>query len=403
MPLSVIPSWTPKLGRPSPLCDANTTNVMPVTMTTSSSGWPGAARARPGDRRRFAAVFRHRSYQVIELDLDGATVKSLNFVQNVWNAQFAQRSADTPTTYAVPHLRSAGLSLSKTGQALALYQNWQNNDAFNSAIEAVAARAGHACTSKTSPRVTGSTCATPRREAGTQLCARTGAKPARDSAATGSGQPGHGRAGPARGRGLGRAGDDAEPTPSAAEPARVPARVPDALVRLEPGGSRPGKHLSDTSDDRLEDDDRRTRPRPATISAAASTTRQRREPCRLCGSAASTAFRHRVVDLAGNSVPFTPHSGAFHTGPPRRSTYRRFEPVPSPVLVPTAPRTPGESLEHLVIRSNYDIPDGSPRIVPCERHLAPPSTGEEMAETHGVLDGPDGVPHSERLLADRRP
>ena len=44
-------------------------------------------------------------------------------------------------------------------------------------------------------------------------------------------------------------------------------------------------------------------------------------------------------------------------------TYRRFEPVPSPVLVPTAPRTPGEHIEHLVIRSNYDIPDDDPSIV----------------------------------------
>ena len=84
-------------------------------------------------------------------------------------------------------------------------------------------------------------------------------------------------------------------------------------------------------------------------------------------------------------------------------TYRRLEPVPSPVLVPTAPRTPGEHLENLVIRSNYDIPDDDPSIVSCERHIAPPSTGEDMAETHGVLDGPDGHPDpsSYKLIADR--
>jgi hypothetical protein len=84
-------------------------------------------------------------------------------------------------------------------------------------------------------------------------------------------------------------------------------------------------------------------------------------------------------------------------------TYRRFEPVPSPVLVPTAPRTPGEHIENLVIRSNYDISDDDPSIVPCERHIAPPSTGEDMAETHGVLDGADGHPDpsSYALIADR--
>jgi hypothetical protein len=72
-------------------------------------------------------------------------------------------------------------------------------------------------------------------------------------------------------------------------------------------------------------------------------------------------------------------------------------------LVPTAPRTPGEHIENLVIRSNYDISDDDPSIVPCERHIAPPLTGEDMAETHGVLDGADGHPDpsSYALIADR--
>ena len=46
-------------------------------------------------------------------------------------------------------------------------------------------------------------------------------------------------------------------------------------------------------------------------------------------------FRARAVDLAGNSVPFT-KSGPFTWATPE-VTYRRFEPVPSPVLVPTGP------------------------------------------------------------------
>jgi hypothetical protein len=112
-------------------------------------------------------------------------------------------------------------------------------------------------------------------------------------------------------------------------------------------------------------------------------------------------FRARAVDIAGNSVAFT-ETGAFTWATPE-VTYRRFEPVPSPVLVPTAPRTPGEHIENLVIRSNYDISDDDPSIVPCERHIAPPSTGEDMAETHGVLDGADGHPDpsSYALIADR--
>ena len=43
-------------------------------------------------------------------------------------------------------------------------------------------------------------------------------------------------------------------------------------------------------------------------------------------------FRARAVDLAGNSIPFT-KTGGFTWATPE-VTYRRFEPVPSPVLVP---------------------------------------------------------------------
>jgi hypothetical protein len=57
-----------------------------------------------------------------------------------------------------------------------------------------------------------------------------------------------------------------------------------------------------------------------------------------------------------------------------------------------ARRTPGEHLERLVIRSNYDIPDSSPSIVPCSRHVSPPSSSEELAEQHGAFDNAHGRP-----------
>lgn len=112
-------------------------------------------------------------------------------------------------------------------------------------------------------------------------------------------------------------------------------------------------------------------------------------------------FRARVVDLAGNSIPFEPRGSFGHTTP--QTVYGRFEPLASPVIVPCAPKTPGESLERLVIRSNFDIPDDSPLIAPCERHLAPPTTSEELLETHGALDDAHGVPRKNAyaMLADR--
>jgi hypothetical protein len=297
----------------------------------------------------------------------------------------------------VPSLRSAGLAVAKTGRALSLHQNWQNNNAFNAAIEA------------TPPGLVklyfedlaqGYRVDVWSKERGrwSQLCARTAAK-----------NPGLG------GYGIGSQptvvpvpdGDEGWVEPATTQSAtsggtpNPPVYVPEYLLRWS-GWSlvapRPGKHLSDIPSDGLEPDNANPAngniPLQADYAATPGTL-----PTLRFGN--TYRFRARVVDLAGNSVPFTKGGGFTWTTP--EVTYRRFEPVPSPVLVPTAPRTPGEHVENLVIRSNYDIPDDDPGIVACERHIAPPSTGEDMAETHGVLDGPDGHPDpsSYTLIADR--
>jgi hypothetical protein len=97
-------------------------------------------------------------------------------------------------------------------------------------------------------------------------------------------------------------------------------------------------------------------------------------------------FGARAVDLAGNSLVFDPTptpSSVQWASPSLR--YGRLEPVATPVVVPTASRTPGEQLLQLVIRSEtYATPDSA--VTPCARHLAPPSLAEEMAEAHGLLD-----------------
>ena len=73
-------------------------------------------------------------------------------------------------------------------------------------------------------------------------------------------------------------------------------------------------------------------------------------------------------------------------------TFRRFEPVVAPMTVMRKLRTEAESVERLVIRSNYDIPDTSPSIAPCERHVAPPVVAQLLAEMHGMWDLANGGP-----------
>jgi hypothetical protein len=126
--------------------------------------------------------------------------------------------------------------------------------------------------------------------------------------------------------------------------------------------------------------------------------------------------RARVVDLAGNgptsaeadqlmaevfpaeglSEPTLPRS------PVQELTYSRFEPVPSPELVPLERFTEGESLQRLVVRSRAGVsaeqeaaeltalvaavrPEASYRTT-CERHVVPPKTSLQSVERHGLLD-----------------
>lgn len=101
----------------------------------------------------------------------------------------------------------------------------------------------------------------------------------------------------------------------------------------------------------------------------------------------SYRFRARVVDLAGNSLALstTTESDELRTAP---HVYRRWEPVPQPVLLFRQPIVEGESLEHVVIRSK----SGHARLPNDiffsrnERHVAPPQASVDLVLTHGMLD-----------------
>lgn len=106
-------------------------------------------------------------------------------------------------------------------------------------------------------------------------------------------------------------------------------------------------------------------------------------------------IRARAVDLAGNSLPFDfdPTGTAKSVGPLK---YCRFEPVTQPAVVKRHPITTGETLERMVIRSNFDTPPGS--TVPSERHIAPPKTSQLMAEEQGMFDVRNPVDITQTIL-----
>ncbi|MBM3500327.1 MAG: hypothetical protein FJX74_16850, partial [Armatimonadetes bacterium] len=106
----------------------------------------------------------------------------------------------------------------------------------------------------------------------------------------------------------------------------------------------------------------------------------------------SYRVRARMVDLAGNSLPL---EHADDSAASEAVDYVRHEPIVSPIVVPLADlaKSPGETLDRLVIRSYNDAPakDSQRTNEAAERHVAPPKTAESMAEWHGKFDGPTGM------------
>jgi hypothetical protein len=114
--------------------------------------------------------------------------------------------------------------------------------------------------------------------------------------------------------------------------------------------------------------------------------------------------RARLVDLAGNSLALDDRSVEELEHASEPVAYGRFEPVDPPVLALRRKVSEGESLERLVLRSNfdrtaagyradiagalaslYDSPDFEYGDV-AERHVVPPKTSQLMSELHGMFD-----------------
>ncbi|MDQ1396321.1 MAG: hypothetical protein QOG64_1580, partial [Acidimicrobiaceae bacterium] len=130
---------------------------------------------------------------------------------------------------------------------------------------------------------------------------------------------------------------------------------------------------------------------------------------------ATYRFRARTVDLAGNSTTVIDET---LVSPEVRHV--RFDPVVSPAIVPRWRYTEGESLRHLVIRSDIDRDAAtyatSPPVLDAladwdheyrpvtERHIAPPKVAQVVAELHRRFDdyiGP-GKDHQRGLAIAKR-
>jgi hypothetical protein len=381
--IQAVPTWTPKiLSSPYSGTSTDVTPFVHVTWPT----WLPAPRVTNPELNGGYLRLSDSEYGTIELDLDGATLKALDFVKNVERATGPMKSADTPTNYAVPALRSAGLSLARTANAAALYGALQTGDANNSlavttppgviSLVAEDVTQGYRIDAWDSVR-----------NQWFQLCARSAAKPGPGAYVIGT--PGQRVPVPAGDEGWVELG-----VTSAGDPTTSDQFLPETLLRWS-GWSlvapRPGSFLSYDPHKGLQKDTHNLPTGAFLIQIDYAATAGTLPVLRF---GRSYRFRARAVDMAGNSVPFSPTADAasFSWATPT-AFYGRMEPVATPFVVPTGPRTPGEHLERIVIRSNYDIPDSDPSILHSARHIVPPVTSVEMADQHGALDTSDGVPN----------
>jgi hypothetical protein len=378
--LQAAPTWSSRLG-------ASSGNVMPEMITTWTNWLPAPRAAEPevSDGGLLRLSDPH-AYQVVEADLDGATLKSLDFVLNVTQAGAPSlKSADTPVTFASPSLRSAGLSLARNQNATRLYGQLQNSGTLNSGL--VPGQKPVSLNAEDIIQGYRIDVWDSRRDHWYPLCRRIAA-PHPGPGGYAIGQPPVIEPVPAGDEGWVELG-----LASAGDQSSTDQYLPETLLRWA-GWSlvapRPGKHLAANPHDGIQPDQHNpatgTFPLQIDYAAAPGTL-----PVLRFGRA--YRFRARAVDIAGNSTGFSSSvaASAFEFATPN-ARYGRLEPVPSPVLIPVGRRTPGEHLERLVIRSNYDIPDSNPSILPCARHVSPPSSSEELAEQHGAFDNPHGRP-----------
>jgi hypothetical protein len=384
-------SITPRFFQPS------TAYYRDKTSFSTAPSTPPASLATksyaPGDVIDGMLVLSPDSFNLSEVDLDGALLNALSLADNVANVRDPSYLEDV-----LPALRSGGISLMASGRALQLLQSIRNNLAFDQALK-----------SNTSPNpfnaldlVRGYRIDIWSSETGKWHSLH------RRNAVYGFGPNGQ----------VSLATHDEEgftqlaPAQAADDPKRKPDKfsidnhipqpatdlfVHERVMRWD-GWSlsvqRPALPINRSPD-------------PALAAAPDPTSGQPLTPFKMAASYTAVPaslpklrfgfhyrMRVRAVDLAGNSValntPTLPALAAPAGG--TEFPYLRFEPVPPPIVVPRREPKPGGSLEWLVIRS-YNSDESLDSVATPDfddRHICPPRASVRMAEHHGMLDDAQG-------------
>jgi hypothetical protein len=380
-------SLTPRVVTPATAYGLSTTSFAAAPTAT-----PG--NVAPGEVSGGLLALSPTDFNLVQVELDGTLLKLLSLADAA-----AFQSGSEVIGDAMPALRSGGITLTADGRAMQLLQSIRDNLAFSAAAASGSAlpRALTASDLVRGQRIdiwsseTGEWHSLHRRNATYRF-----------------GDPPH----------LAVAVQDEEGFVqlAVAQPAPDPTRPPDQYSTTnnlpQPGtdlyvhervarwtgwslsAQRPSKPLNRSADPNAALDPDPTENAPVTPFKMVASFTAVKGSLPLLRFGAGYRLRVRTVDLAGNSATLdvaTPASMVLPGGG-APAIYFRFEPVPAPIVVPRIQPSDGGSLLRMVIRSRNS--DRSLDAVPTsdidERHHAPPRSSVRLAETHGVLDGPNG-------------
>ncbi|MER5381800.1 hypothetical protein ABT040_16185 [Streptomyces sp. NPDC002688] len=355
--LLLRPVWTPEL--------TDSQDVLPGTRCVVTDGYGLAARPREELHRDGLLAVGGDDFTVLQVDQDGAAVKSLDLLVNLQNAA-EHRTPSTPDRHALPSLRSAGFALAAQGRAASLVTSMRRAEQLYRDADT-----GAPLSLDAEDLVRGYRVDVLDELAGRwyPLHARTG-----EAVLTATGTKVR----------IAQEESVLLPAPtSAADDSSPDLYLQETLFQWH-GWSlalpRPGAVLD--PDDRIQDQPGGT---PGDLLATHYTVPRGSLPALRFGRA--YRFRMRAADLAGTSTPFQARPATTPAGTVTDPvTLHRWEPVGHPLLAARTPLPDDEDDTRLVIRSDFD----RPAVATAERHIVPPAASQLLAEYHGCFDLPSG-------------
>lgn len=328
------------------------------------------------------------TYELIQVDTDGAAIKLMDLANNLVRSQLLKKTDTTPEAYSLPSLRSAGISVVKANHAKGFHDSLVRAGQLNQQLESPMGSNDPLLDREDLTRGFAIDVWDSETQTWHSLCERVGTYqfPSLGGELLDSPLAG----------GLTDEGWVSVALTSSADGSVSHAKLHESVARWwgwSLAASRPGMTAGADGGPVTPAND------PATEFKMKVSFRPARGSLPRLRFGVKYRLRARAVDLAGNRTDRNDPALSNGQSATAELPYGRFEPLVAPTVVFRQPRTEGESLERIVIRSNYNTSVDAA----TERHLAPPKADKDLIETHGLFDLPNGAVNKLAYAWLRRP